>query len=325
MRYTSCCIFLFLLLQIESSAIGQTPEFDDVRKRALAFVNRIASQPTGKLHGFVESPNVRREVWLEYRGDAMYIEHESFEGKTELERKKAEERSKRLLEISGSNPKAIESFERNVSYRYLPFQLEVRIEDKPFIPYDTSIEAIMPKSWTCFIRNSREPFLRFSYLLDPNTPNVKVLWDEGRKVVRFTHESDVPASNPQRAFATRYIDVDPVSAAVVRYETSGGMLSEIGQLHWNQSSGYWYVDEGQVEYHGKLQSKWSIVEYSADAKSVRPSFAIIEAKLPLGTRITDSRAGRDGKGRVIRFVGGEKGKIEHDLRTAALKLENSLN
>ncbi|MEQ1831307.1 MAG: hypothetical protein ABL921_35500, partial [Pirellula sp.] len=262
--------YLFLI----GSLFGQTPDNEDVRRRALAFTTRLESLPAGKLHGQVEGRSNEAEFWFEFRGEAVCCERIAVDGETPEAREEKRKKIERIIKIAGSGSRSIDSFERNTVFVYLPAQLEARIDDKPYIQFDNTIQAIIPKNWACFNNSNREPFLRFSYLLQKDAKNVKVTWNETSKVVRFTQDSDVSASDPLRAYATRYIDVDPDTAAIVRYEMLGGPMNEVGLLRWKQSDGHWYVAEGSVHVDRKLRAKWTISEYSADAKRVRSSFAL---------------------------------------------------
>jgi hypothetical protein len=300
-------------------SFAQVPNVEDVRVRALAFTTRIETQPAAKFHGILEGKTSESEVWIEIRGESIFCERISVSGESKAERGENRRESERMRKIGGVSSKAIDSFEKNIVYTYLPHALQARIEEKPFIQFDNVIQGILPKNWTCFNNSYREPFMRFSYLLGKDTKGVRVTWDDVEKIVRFTHNSDVAESIPNRGFASRFIEVDPVSFAVVRYGMSGGVISEQGQLRWKQDGGQWYVEEGSVSVDQKIRSKWTISEYSADAKSLRSSFALTESNLPFGTRITHERI---GKPRSTSFVGGERGKIEHDLRVAAIRFEN---
>jgi len=68
-----------------------------------------------------------------------------------------------------------------------------------------------------------------------------------------------------------------------------------------------------------IQCEWKVDSYSCDARLVRSSFTLDESKLPFGTRIDEEPNSKQSP-RKIRFIGGDEGKKEYDLRMEALRM-----
>ena len=183
--------------------------------------------------------------------------------------------------------------------------------------------AFFPKRWVSFDDATHVPLVRFSALLGIDS-RVKITREENETLIRFTEKSELPAEN--RFCENRWIDVDPLTGCVIGYGYSGGgMGTQSGQLKWKKNGSDWYASEGTITTNGIVDVHWTIDECTYDAKAVRKSFEIKDSDVPFATRITENaNSTQKGKGLgKTRFVGGDEGKREHDLRIAAMRIESA--
>lgn len=313
-------VLFLMFLSFPSILFAEDSRLESCRKAALRIARSVEKLSAVKTHGIVESPDQTAEMWMEIRGVSIWCERIAAEGRTEKEREQSRVRQLKIAKIAGVDTKSVDSFDGGAVYELRPLQLEARIDHVPTFQTAVEYTAFQPQRWVTFSGQTGYETGYFSNLLGEGEKNVVAERIASTGNYRFTQtfgNSEIPREN--RLFDVRWIEVDAETNCVVAYNSAADQSQWDGKMKWNNFDGNWYPSTGEHHWNGKLQVRWSIDEISFDAKKVRTKFAFEESKLPFATRITETVNG-DFKKRKIRFVGGEKGQKEHDLRVAAIRI-----
>lgn len=304
----SCCILLIAMS--DCFVFGQEHSPEAIRSGASKLLKQLEACPAFRVQADVEIPTSKGEVRLEVRNNSYWIEREDFAGKSEEERSAAKDFHRKLMEAAGGVGKRIDAFNGSRSFAFDPARSEMTIETKSVSHPSVIAGCLYPESWICFNMSYNTEFMRFSNMLAKG--KVQGVWRENERVMRFADHAD-PGID---AWKDRWIDVDPANGfTVVRYYFGGGKVgSWSGEFKWHGVGSEWFVEQGTINFENSPTCKWSIREFSTDAKKIRSSFKIQDESVPFGTRVNE----KEGKKTLIRFVGGEKGKVEYDLRKAAI-------
>ena len=304
----SFAVMTFLL----SAAFACGQDVDDARSGALKFLKGLAAIRTVKLSGKIESaPSFESVVAIEIRGDAIWISRKGRFGQSEAEKTARDRTVKENREVMGTDGTSVEVYQDGKSYEFVPAMLELRISKSLEIHTNGYIKSIFPANWYGFHQFNHDA-LRFPSLL-ANKMTVGEVLDAGK--VRFRN------AEKTEGFSLREVVVDTTRGYTIsRYEMSGGAIGNcIGEYTWEKDevSGYWFPIHGkQTTEQGPIKlvtAEWTIDKISFDAKDIRSSFAFKESDFPFGTRIVDTSSSEREQ---HRYIGGEAGKREFDLRKA---------
>jgi hypothetical protein len=294
-------------------AFGQ--DVDDARAGAIRFLKGLSAIRAVKLSANVATSHGFESVaTIEMRGDSVWISSQNRYGATEAEKTSNDRTAKDTFELNGTDGASVDIFHDGKCYKFDPAMLELRISKSADIQINEYIKSVFPANWYGFHQFQHE-VLRFPYLLTNSTTVGEVL-DSGNVRFRNTEQSG--------AFALREVIVDTTRGYTINhYEMSGGTLGTcLGEYKWekDQESGYWFpiygkqtTKQASIEH---LIAEWTIDKISFDAQDVRSSFAFKESDFPFGSLIRDTSSSEKEQ---KRYIGGEAGKKEFELREKAAR------
>ncbi|XZE18920.1 hypothetical protein SH449x_004227 [Pirellulaceae bacterium SH449] len=301
--------------------IAQDSAEENICKLAIAQQQRLESISAFKLHGFVrisfsgnpEMQNSENQVWIESRGDKVFMKTR------EIDSAANQAHRDRLAQLLDSDLANISIFDGRSLVLYEPIRMGVTIE--PAERFNGLVAREMfPRSWTSFSMEPNPGKITFSNFLNERIAESKLQLShtDNRLTVMYTNQSGQSVG-----FKDRTLKIDAQTGLIVKSEASGGFaLPVVSNLEWSESDGTWFVSKGQVlRGHDKSQRtiEWEILEFTADPSEVRSDFKLVETTLPIGTLIESKPQGGQGPAST-RYIGGEEGRREHNVKMHAIHL-----
>jgi len=285
-------ILLVALTVSSSLSWASEPDIPDCIAKTISQSKLVESVVAFKLNATVKIPEFPDDVvWMEVRGEKIFVES--------------------LL--AGRSEKRTFLFDGKRMIVHEPRKNIVQIETKERFSGPIDYSYLFPASWTSIGHSLKKGKSSNSFFLHENLANSTSKWIPDTERIRFSYYSKSP--NP--AFKTKWLEIDPQKTMVVASEASGGKaLSHRSEYEWTKDESGWYVSMGKVLVGDRIRCEWKVDSYSCDARLVRSSFTLDESKLPFGTRVDEEPNSKQSP-RKIRFVGGDEGKKEYDLRMEA--------
>lgn len=320
MRVASAAVVIWLQIALFLNA-SET----EVVKQATEHQRRLEAISAFKLHANVETLENQKatptyyEVWLESRGDKVWARTQR---KVDNSEKLGKAREK-IAKVLNSDLAETLIFDGKKMIVHSPIRMHVTIEHAERFSVQEYLRMLFPRSWTNFTITpypGNTTFLRFltESLISPTTEQSV----SGERLL-IQHTTESGELEKQVSFRLRRLEIDTSLGLIIASEASGGLASPIvSDLKWSKSDSVWFVSQGTVfigENSSRRTLKWEIDEFTADPSQVRPTFALEESKFPTGTLIETEPKGRQHP-RETRFVGGQQGRHEYDLKRQAVAL-----
>jgi len=285
---------------------------------------RLEAISAFKLHGIFISEHLNpeletteSEVWMESRGEKLFAKIR----KIDRDGDRLQTPLTQIAKLLDSDLSKTLIFDGQKMIVHDPLKMRVTIESAEKFDYIIDIRAIHPASWTCFlIQPTSSEKISFRYFIREETSESKLELSPNGDLMTIlhSHRSEKPSG-----FKFRRLDVSAKTGLIVKSEAYGVFALPIkSEMEWKESDKTWYVAKGMRtigEGNSKRVGKWEIDEFSADPLTIRSNFTLDESKLPLGTMIETEPQSRQNP-RSIRYVGGEEGEREYELKTQAIKI-----
>ncbi len=287
---------------------AQDGAIDAARKGAVKTLTKIGTIGSIKLTANVRADNFDSDVVVEVQGDSIWITGESRSGTTNAQKRESQKLLKEVSNLMGSGGKFVHGYHDGKTYNFNPGTLQLLIAKGASVKAATHILSLLPSHWYGFHQYEHE-VLRFPSLLDNPATKGEVI---DKSKVRFRNDES------SEGFALREIEVDSDHGfAISRYLMRGGALGTCtGDFVWTKvdDSDVWYPKQGKQMLNDHLYAEWTIEKISLDARDVRESFDFEESEFPFGTLIRDTS---ESEREEHRYIGGDTGKKEFELRRAA--------
>lgn len=301
-------------------AIAQDLSESEVLRQAVERQRRIKSIAAFKLHAtvaeeFGSGAGSHYEVWMESRGDKVWAQMRQLAQADDKISKSME----RVAELLGSDLKETLIFDGQRMIVHSPVKMQVTIEQAERFTGQDSLRTLFPRSWTTFSMAPDAGRSSLELILSDRLPEPTMKFT--RSGDRLIVSSVSQAVDPVVKF--RRLEIGAETGLIYVSEASGGVaLPKVSNLEWAEADGVWYVFRGTLAIGtggGGRNFKWEMHEFTTDPRQVQKPFTLDETELPLGTRIVTEPQERQQK-RQIRYVGGEEGQHEHNLKRQAIRM-----
>ena len=313
-----------ILMLIGTNCVSQEIDLATITASTAENMKTVEAYVAFKLHAHVtiedaalSDTKFTHEVWLEVRGNKVWAQvlYKPIQGT------KNAEKNEKLSAILNSDLRETFVFDGKRTITHWPVKLQVKDEVSEGFVTPLELKPLFASSWTGFLARptSEGSKLAFSYFLTEKLVECESRFDtEAKQVVVMLAE---PNDNKTPvSFALRQVALDPSTNLISQSEASGGRARAVkAWFEWTKSAEGFFPSKGKVVYGENQTVEWEIDEFTANPRNVRTRFAIEEGTLAKGTRVDVEPYGKQ-KRREVRYVGGEDGKREYELKYEAVRL-----